>query len=129
MPALESHPLAFLKLRLLESNKRCSSGTGQGLIYRAEDVLGEKMELRYYRDNQGHEVDFCILHKREPVAAIEVKSTQQDLDQGLNYLLHKKNIPYAFQIHLKGNREYQKRLDNGTKVWFLSIERFLTALV
>jgi predicted AAA+ superfamily ATPase len=104
------------------------------LIHWVQDVLGVKLELKYYRDMQGHEVDFLIMKNKEILAAIEVKSSEQELDSGLAYLCNKVRIPHIFQIHLKGKREYlasfpSSMKDYKPKVWFLSVERFLNMLV
>lgn len=95
----------------------------------AEDVWGEKLELRYFRDVQGHEVDFLIMRKREPFIAIEVKNTQQEIDRGLSYFLSKTRVPHAFQLHLKGSSENQMKTSSGAKVWQVSIGRFLSGLI
>ena len=99
------------------------------LVHYAEDIWGEKLDLRYYRDQQGHEVDFLILHKRNPLVAVEVKSSEQEIDSGLDYLCDKVRIPHMFQLHLKGKSESLSKTKNGHKVWKLSINRFLSALV
>ena len=109
------------------------------LVHWAEDVWGEKLELRYYRDQQQREVDFLILRKREPFMAVEVKNSQTEIDNGISYLSRKVKIPHIFQIHLKSQREYQGKIDagiisnihknGGSKIWMMSVERFLNGLV
>jgi predicted AAA+ superfamily ATPase len=98
------------------------------LVHWAEDVWGERLELRYYRDQQGHEVDFLLMHKRAPLAAIEVKSSQQEIDRGLTYFLSKVRVPFAFQIHLKGKDERLIKTKDGAKVWVMPASRLLNGL-
>ncbi len=92
------------------------------------DVYGEKSELRYYRDIRGREVDFIVLKNNQPWLAVEVKESEQDIDSNLNYLLNKVKIPYAFQVHLDG--EKFKRLPdiNGSKVHIIPAHIFLVNL-
>ena len=66
-----------------------------------EDTLGEVIELKYFRDVEGREVDFILLRKRQPWIAIEVKSSEQPIDPSLKYFLERVKVPYAFQLHLK----------------------------
>lgn len=80
------------------------------LCHWVTDIYGQKTELRYFRDIRGKEVDFIILKKGLPWMAVEVKEREQDLDSNLKYLLERTKIPYAFQVHLEGNKF--KRLPN-----------------
>ena len=72
------------------------------LVHWAEDVWGEKLEIRYFRDVVGHEVDFIVLHGRQPWFAVECKLSNHALDSGLKYLLERVSIPYAFQVSAEG---------------------------
>jgi predicted AAA+ superfamily ATPase len=93
-----------------------------------EDIYGMRTELRYFRDTRGHEVDFIILKEAKPWMAVEVKLTEQSLDPNLKYLLERVTIPYAFQVHLKGNSYYQVDDINGAKVSIIPARRFLSNL-
>ena len=92
------------------------------------DVYGEKAELRYFRDVRGREVDFIVLKNNQLWMAVEVKESEQDFDSNLNYLLTKVKIPYAFQVHLDG--EKFKRLPdiNGSKTHIIPAHIFLANL-
>ena len=92
------------------------------------DVEGEKVELRYFRDTRGHEVDFMLMRKNKPWAAIEVKQSSQDLDKNLRYLLERIKIPYAFQMHLEGNDDYRVKDINDSYVRVLPMNKFLINL-
>ena len=98
------------------------------LTHWCSDVEGEKIELRYYRDTRGHEVDFILLRKNKPWIAIEVKHTAQDLDRNLKYLLERVKVPYAFQIHLEGDEDYRVKSINEAYVRILPAGKFLANL-
>lgn len=92
------------------------------------DVEGEKIELRYFRDTRGHEVDFILLRKNTPWIAIEVKQKEQDLDKNLKYLLERTKVPYAFQVHLDGDSDYRIKNINDSRVRVLPVWKFLINL-
>lgn len=92
------------------------------------DVHGEKADLRYFRDIRGREVDFMILKKNQPWITVEVKESEQDIDPNLKYLLEKVKIPYAFQVHLNGERFKRLPDINGCKVHILPAHIFLANL-
>jgi len=43
----------------------------------AEDVLGEAMELRYFRSVVGHEVDFLLIRNRKPQSRYQIAGDQR----------------------------------------------------
>jgi predicted AAA+ superfamily ATPase len=92
------------------------------------DLYGEEYELRYFRDTEKREVDFIITKKKKALVAIEVKESQQELDNNLKYFLERVPVKYAFQVHLKGT--LHKRLPdiNGAQVWLIPATRFLANL-
>lgn len=92
------------------------------------DILGEKIEIRYFRDSYDHEVDFLILKNKQPWIAIEVKSSEQELDTGLRYFLERVRVPYAFQLHLKSGKEYRIPSINGCKIRSVPLVKFLANL-
>ena len=98
------------------------------LTHWLEDVVGEEIELRYFKDIDGHEVDFILLRKRQPWIAIEVKSSEQVLDRNLEYLLERVHIPYAFQLHLKGEKDYRVKDIGKSRVRVMPLVRFLQNL-
>lgn len=98
-------------------------------VHWQKDVEGRSFELRYFRDVDKHEVDFILLKDRKPWCAIEVKTQEQSLDSNLNYLLQRVSIPYAFQIHLKGNKDWETAKIGQTRVRILPATRFLANLM
>ena len=97
-------------------------------VHWCHDVEGERIELRYFRDTRGHEIDFILLRKNIPWIAIEVKQSEQDLSPNLKYLLERIKIPYAFQIHLKGNNDFRVQDINSSKIRVLPVWKFLINL-
>lgn len=93
-----------------------------------EDIFGKKTELRYLRAKAGQEVDFLVLIDRKPVLGVEVKTSDESLDRGLRYFLERTEIGHAFQISLRGQRDYEVSLANKRRVRLLPAARFLAAL-
>jgi len=70
------------------------------------DALGEEMELRYFREITGREVDFVVTLKNKPVMFIECKLSDDAINPALIHL--KKRFPEAeaYQISLKGKKDF-----------------------
>jgi predicted AAA+ superfamily ATPase len=63
-----------------------------------EDTEGYDMELRYFRDDAGREVDFVVLQDRNPILFIEAKSQAESPARGLQYLHNKFPQVRAVQV-------------------------------
>ena len=98
------------------------------LVHHLEDNYGEKVELRYFKDSRGHEVDFIVLRNSKPWFAVETKLSQQSLDSNLKYLLERVKIPYAYQIHLNGDEHYKPDSINGSSLRIMPAWVFLANL-
>jgi predicted AAA+ superfamily ATPase len=70
------------------------------------DTLGEDMDLRYFRDITGREVDFVVTRKNKPMMFIECKLSDDAVNPALTHL--KKRFPAtpAYQISLRGRKDY-----------------------
>jgi predicted AAA+ superfamily ATPase len=79
-----------------------------------EDTEGDTCDLRYFRDNDGREVDFIVVKNKKPIFMIEVKSSAKQISPHLLYLKKKFPSTPAFQVHLDGNIDYIG--DEGIKV-------------
>jgi hypothetical protein len=79
-----------------------------------EDVLGEELELRYFRDIDGREVDFVITRNRVPILCVECKWDDRDIDPSLTYLKNKFPNIEAYQISAVGKKDYEST--NGIRV-------------
>lgn len=98
------------------------------LVHWMSDVEGEKWELRFFRHREGQEVDFLLLRKGRPWAAIETKLSDTTLSPSLSYFLERVDVPLAFQ--LVSQEGVLKRLPDirKTRVWLVSASRFLGQL-
>lgn len=75
-------------------------------IHFETDTKGRELELRYFRDVDGREVDFVIIEDRKPLAAIECKWNDAELTRGLKYLKVRFPKIAAIQISATGTKEY-----------------------
>ncbi|MFZ4403976.1 MAG: ATP-binding protein [Pseudobdellovibrionaceae bacterium] len=70
-----------------------------------EDTEGDRYELRYLRDTDGHEVDFVVLKNKKALFAVECKTGESALSKSIHYFKEKLDIPEFYQIHL-GKKDY-----------------------
>lgn len=71
-----------------------------------QDILGEKMELRFIRDETGKECDFVVLKNRKPLFAVECKLAEDQPSISLLALRSKiSNVPKWYQVHLDSKRK------------------------
>jgi len=71
-----------------------------------EDHDGRELELRYFRDVDGREVDFIVTDRRKPILAVECKSGEEAPSKHLRYF--KLKFPHcdAWQVSLDGAKDY-----------------------
>ena len=75
-------------------------------VHFQQDTQGRDLELRYFRDVDGREVDFVVLEDRRPLMLVECKLADRDIDRGLRYLKTRFPDAAAYQIALAGERDY-----------------------
>jgi predicted AAA+ superfamily ATPase len=63
-----------------------------------KDTTGRRLELRYFRDREGHEVDFVVLENRKPLQLIEVKEADDEVSRDLRYLHQRHASANAIQL-------------------------------
>ncbi|MBI2373003.1 MAG: ATP-binding protein [Deltaproteobacteria bacterium] len=97
-------------------------------VHFAEDVWGERLELRYFRDVVGHEVDFIVMRGRKPWLAVECKLSDGGLASGLRYLLERVRIPHAVQVTATEQTHVRRPSINGAEVFVVPATAFLSAL-
>ena len=78
-------------------------------VHFQQDAHGLDMELRYFRDVDGREVDFVICENRKPLRFIEVKWDDATVSPALGYL--KKRFPEVetLQISAVGKKDFLSR--------------------
>ena len=76
-------------------------------VHYQQDVAGLDLELRYFRDTDGREVDFVITAAGKPVRLVECKWSDAEVDPSLRYLRAKFPDADAWQVHAAGKKDYQ----------------------
>lgn len=86
-----------------------------------EDTEGERMELRFLRDNDKREIDFVVLQGKKPLFAVECKTGEKAVSPHIRYFKQRTSIPVFYQVHL-GTKDYEP--ESGVRVLpFLSFCR------
>jgi uncharacterized protein len=70
------------------------------------DSQGRDLELRYFRDIDGREVDFVVVERRQPIAFVECKLSDDAVSPGLKYLKARFPKVIAWQISAHGVRDF-----------------------
>ncbi len=76
-------------------------------VHHTQDTKGRDLELRYFRDTDGREVDFVVAEKRVPRLLVECKSSDTRVDPALRYLKTRFPSAAAWQIAAEGRKDYQ----------------------
>jgi hypothetical protein len=76
-------------------------------VHFRQDAEGRDLELRYFRDLEGREVDFVVMERRRPVLMVECKASDAPLDKSLRYLKARFPSCPAWQLSAQGSRDYQ----------------------
>jgi predicted AAA+ superfamily ATPase len=75
-------------------------------VHYQQDTQGEELELRYFRDVDGREVDFVITSKRKTLQFIECKWSDAPISPALKYLKSRFPSCEAYQISAVGIKDY-----------------------
>jgi hypothetical protein len=94
-------------------------------IHHQQDAEGRDVELRYFRDTTGREVDFVVTERRKVLALVECKSADAEIDPSLRYMKSRYPDAQAWQITATGRKDYQSA--EGIRV--CPATRFLATLV
>ncbi len=76
-------------------------------VHFRQDSEGLDLELRYFRDVDGREVDFIVTDRRKPILAVEAKLDDASIDRSLWYFKARFPECQAWQIHAEGVKDYQ----------------------
>jgi predicted AAA+ superfamily ATPase len=71
-----------------------------------QDVQGRDLELRYFRDVDGREVDFVVCERGQPKLLVECKWGDDGIARGLSYLKARFAAADAWQISATGKKDY-----------------------
>ncbi len=75
-------------------------------VHFEQDAKGRDLELRYFRDRDGREVDFVVTEKRAPLWFVEVKSADADVSSSLRSLKARFPKAEAWQVSAAGTKDY-----------------------
>jgi len=75
-------------------------------VHFRQDTEGLDLELRYFRDVEGREVDFVVTERRRPLLLIEAKAADAPVDPALRYLKRRFPEAAAWQIAAAGTKDY-----------------------
>lgn len=73
------------------------------------DTKGRALDLRYFRDVQGREVDFVIVENRQAARFIECKWSDQEIQPALSYARARFPNAECWQISAVGTKDFQSR--------------------
>lgn len=71
------------------------------------DTKGRDLELRYFRDAEGREVDFVVLEDRRPILFAEAKWNDAPVDPSLKYLHARFPRVETWQVSAVGKKDYK----------------------
>jgi predicted AAA+ superfamily ATPase len=75
-------------------------------VHFEQDTQGREVELRYFRDTDGREVDFVVVEGRTPRLMVECKWSDAEVDRSLRYLKAKFPATDAWQVSATGTKDY-----------------------
>lgn len=75
-------------------------------VHFRQDSEGLDLELRYFRDDDGREVDFVVVEGRTPKLLVECKLGDAAPDRGIRYLRAKYPKVNAWQISATGRKDF-----------------------
>ena len=72
-----------------------------------QDTQGRAIELRYYRDIDGREVDFVLTDSGKPIGFVECKLSDADVSPSLRYLNQRFPSVPAWQVSAVGKKHFE----------------------
>jgi hypothetical protein len=75
-------------------------------VHFEQDTRGRDLELRYFRDTDGREVDFVVTAGRRPQLLVECKWADAEVDRSLRYLKARFAEAEAWQLSATGRKDY-----------------------
>jgi predicted AAA+ superfamily ATPase len=75
-------------------------------VHYRRDVYGEEIELRYFRDTDKREVDFCVLEDLKPKMFVESKWGDSSTSPHLHYLQKKFPESEYYQVSAVGSKQF-----------------------
>jgi hypothetical protein len=75
-------------------------------VHFEQDARGRDLELRYFRDTDGREVDFVVTEGRRPLVLVEAKWGDVEPDRSLRYLKARFPAADAWQVSAVGRKDF-----------------------
>lgn len=75
-------------------------------VHYEQDAKGRDLDLCYFRDTDGREVDFVITEGRAPILFVEAKWADAEIDRGLRYLKARWPRAEAWQVSATGKKDH-----------------------
>jgi predicted AAA+ superfamily ATPase len=75
-------------------------------VHFEQDAHGRDLELRYFRDVEGREVDLVVVEGRKPQLLVECKWADAEVDRSLRYLKARFPDAEAWQISATGRKDF-----------------------
>jgi len=75
-------------------------------VHFEQDARGREVELRYFRDTDGREVDFVVVEGRRPLLLVETKWGDAEPDKSLRYLKARFPEAAAWQVSATGRKDF-----------------------
>jgi len=76
-------------------------------VHFEQDAKGREIDLAYFRDIDGREVDFVVMENNQPTLLVECKWADDEVSKSLRYLKNKFPKANAWQIHAVGRKDYE----------------------
>ncbi len=75
-------------------------------VHYQQDTQGEDIDLCYFRDIDGREVDFVVVSHKKPIMFIECKWNDAPISPGLKYMKERFPSCKAWQISVVGKKDF-----------------------
>lgn len=75
-------------------------------VHFRQDTEGLDLELRYFRDAEGREVDFVVVERGSPILMVECKYSDAKPDRSLRYLRRRFPDCPAWQVSTTGKKDF-----------------------
>jgi predicted AAA+ superfamily ATPase len=75
-------------------------------VHHEQDVRGRDLELGYFRDIDGREVDLVVVERRTPILFVECKLADAAVDRSLHYLKARFPKGETWQVSATGRKDY-----------------------
>ncbi len=76
-------------------------------VHHEQDARGRDLDLRYFRDVEGREIDFVLIEDGKPFEVIECKLGDAPVSSALRYFVERFDGCDAWQVSASGTKEFE----------------------